>query len=256
MRAPSRLLLSALILAPCLSACSFLSSLFPDKQKQYQYSTEIPPLEIPPDLLASTIQGARQPRNGNRPEVPTEESFRRDMDDSAPAVSHLPPVSPASGTGHLKPQEPAATDEDDTVNPVGSGRYVLTEGSDGTPLIEVDEPYPAAWNTVGRAIGRLRLEISDQNRSDGLYYVYFGEHDTPPGEHGLLSEVFNYFRGKPAHGQEYRIKVEDRGKIVYVLVLDDKNQPLNGGEGVTLLKRLHKSLQQLAVRHADDEETP
>ncbi|OYV20391.1 MAG: hypothetical protein CG441_409, partial [Methylococcaceae bacterium NSM2-1] len=33
-----------------LSACSYVKSLFPDKEKDYQYTTEIPPLILPDDL--------------------------------------------------------------------------------------------------------------------------------------------------------------------------------------------------------------
>jgi outer membrane protein assembly factor BamC len=43
------LLISAAALS-ALSACSYVKSLFPDKEKDYQYTTEIPPLIMPDDL--------------------------------------------------------------------------------------------------------------------------------------------------------------------------------------------------------------
>jgi len=33
-----------------LPACSYIKSMFPDKEKDYQYTTEIPPLILPNDL--------------------------------------------------------------------------------------------------------------------------------------------------------------------------------------------------------------
>ena len=33
-----------------MSACTYIKSLFPDKEKDYQYTTEIPPLILPDDL--------------------------------------------------------------------------------------------------------------------------------------------------------------------------------------------------------------
>ena len=38
-----------------VSACTYVKSLFPDKEKDYQYTTEIPPLIIPEDLKKSQI---------------------------------------------------------------------------------------------------------------------------------------------------------------------------------------------------------
>lgn len=256
-----RNLMLAVVMVPGLSACSALSALFPDKQKQYQYSTEIPPLEIPPDLIASTIQGARQQRNANQsaPPLQDQESLDSLAVTSPPSSvgSSLPPIDPESVTTPRKERNMPTSRDEASATEVRSSHYVLAESSDGTPLIEIDESYPSAWNTVGRAIGRLKLEINDQNRSDGIYYVYFGEHDTPPSEdHGLLSELFSYLKGKSAHSKEYRIKVEESGKITYVLVVDDKNHPQTEGEGLTLLQRLHHALQNLSSTRSDDEENP
>ncbi len=242
-----------------LQGCSVLAGLFPDKQKQYQYSTEIPPLEIPPDLLASTIQGARQ--SHKNPQQPEADRFA--PTDSSPAdmslASSLPPVSP----GMAQPATPTDTDtdadtgDDDEASRSGdSDRYVLAESSDGTPLIEINQPYPAAWNTVGRALGRLKLEISDQNRSDGLYYVYHGERSESPPEHGLLSELMGFITGKPTRGQEFRLRVEEHGQMTYVMVVDDNHQPIRTGEGLELLKQLYGGLQKLSATASDEEDQP
>lgn len=38
-----------------LSACSYIQGLFPDKEKDYQYTTEIPPLVVPPQLSENPV---------------------------------------------------------------------------------------------------------------------------------------------------------------------------------------------------------
>ncbi len=48
------LLISSAVLSS-LSACSYVKSLFPDKEKDYQYTTEIPPLTLPADLKKSQM---------------------------------------------------------------------------------------------------------------------------------------------------------------------------------------------------------
>ena len=40
-----------------ISGCSYVKSLFPDKEKDYQFTTEIPPLILPDDLKKSQIPG-------------------------------------------------------------------------------------------------------------------------------------------------------------------------------------------------------
>ena len=71
------LLLTALLLtcSSWLTACSTIASLFPDKQKQYRYSSDLPPLEIPPDLTSSTLDGAVTTEKGAAvsPETEAEE---------------------------------------------------------------------------------------------------------------------------------------------------------------------------------------
>lgn len=244
--------LSGLTVLSGLAGCGFLSSLFPDKQKQYQYSTEIPPLEIPPELSAATIQGARLSRKAGR-EAGLDDVTSVDKPFDGAVVAGLPPLSPemARATRDAQNLEP------ETLERPVSGRYVLAESSDGTPLIEIGEPYPVAWNSVGRVLGRLKLKISDQNRSDGLYYVYPDEVAGSPDEPGVWSGLLGFITGKPVHGQEYRIRLEERGKMTYVMVVNDKNQPLTEGEGLELLKRLHEGLQKTpSIRSQEDEEQP
>lgn len=235
-----------LVLSSGLAGCSYLSSLFPDKQKQYRYSTEIPPLEIPPNMHASTIQGIKPTRQanpyGDEQSAPSP-SIRADDYD----VTTTPPPVAQERTQTPSPEPERLVEQPDEADAVvDSGRYILAESSDGTPLIEINEPYPAAWNTVGRALARLKMKISDQNRSDGLYYVRYGERDdTTPEDHGLLSDLMGYITGR-SRGEEYRIRVEERGKITYVMAVDDKNVPVSEGKGVELLKRLHQGLEKLS----------
>lgn len=75
------LLLTGLI--AMLSACG----LMPDRTKEYQYSQEIPPLEVPPDLTTSMIEqaasqraGASESQTDQVPEVPHSEQLERGED--------------------------------------------------------------------------------------------------------------------------------------------------------------------------------
>ena len=54
MKTKIRLLIFGAVLVN-VSACSYIKSLFPDKEKDYQFTTEIPPLVLPTDLAGDSI---------------------------------------------------------------------------------------------------------------------------------------------------------------------------------------------------------
>jgi outer membrane protein assembly factor BamC len=43
-----------IVLLAALQGCGYIKGLFPDKEKDYQYTTEIPPLQLPADLNPKT----------------------------------------------------------------------------------------------------------------------------------------------------------------------------------------------------------
>ena len=213
-----------------LTACSFVADLFPDKQKQYRYSSELPPLEIPPDLSSSTIDEAQESKSSEGDESRTngeaapsgmEESETRTDTDSAADKSEQPKA---------KASVPVAT---------------LAQSSDDVPLIEVEAPFAETWNDVSRAVGRLELEVSDQNQSEGTFFVYYGGDAKKPEDGGLWQSITSVFTGGGDKGLEFRIKLVDKGETTHVWVLNSEGKAVSEGKGVELLKRLHETLQKL-----------
>lgn len=206
-----------------LNGCSFISGLFPDKQKQYKYSTEIPPLEIPPDLDASTIEG---------------------VDSRSSAV----------GRSVESDRYSASASEGDKSEERPNVSATLAQNTGDIPMIELEGSYAEAWNDVGKALGRLRLEVSDQNRSEGVYYVYFSGEDKPYEDRGLLGDLGSFFSGSEAHAKEYRVQLEDRQGVTVIYVLDQEGKPQSDGPGFELLKRLHQTLQSLGAPQEAEKE--
>ncbi|CAL1241266.1 outer membrane protein assembly factor BamC [Candidatus Methylocalor cossyra] len=201
-----------------LTGCGLIGSWFPDKQKQYQFSSEIPPLEIPPDLTASTIEGATR---GDR--TPTGESAEELAKLDRPSESNPPKTAPPA-----------------------ENTPALEETAGNAPMIEIEAPFAVAWNDIARALGRLELEVTDQNRSDGLYYVYYGGDNKPYQDRGFFGDLVEMFGGGAEQAREYRVKVQDKGKTTAVYVTDPDGKPQTSGPGLELLKRLHETLQSLS----------
>ncbi|BBL76455.1 outer membrane protein assembly factor BamC [Methylomagnum ishizawai] len=215
-----------------LSACETISGWFPDKQKQYKYSTEIPPLEIPPDLTSSTIEDAATRKLSE----PTQEETVRTRPGEEPAPE-------AERPEEAEPPRPAAKR---TQSPEVDS--TLAQSSDNVPLIEIEAPFDRAWSDVAKALGRLELEVTDQNRSEGMYFVYYGGDQKPYEDRGFFGDVAALFGGGQEKSREYRVKLEDKGQTqtTLVYVLDSDGKPQDSGPGFELLKRLHETLKTLA----------
>jgi outer membrane protein assembly factor BamC len=216
----------SLLIALALSSCSSIARLFPDKQKQYQFSSDIPPLEIPPDLTATSIEDPATKNTGDASGV----NYTDYVENSRKAPE---PEEP------LKESEPAASAE---APGKGGAPSQLAEKDKEAAHIEVHAPFPVAWNQVAKALGRLEIEITDQNRSDRTYFVYYREKATPKTEDGgFFSDIASIFK-REVKDQEFRVQLEDRGEETSVYVLDTEGKPQSDGAGFTLLQALHHEL--------------
>ncbi|MCB1842687.1 MAG: outer membrane protein assembly factor BamC [Halioglobus sp.] len=54
-----------------------------------------------------------------------------------------------------------------------TGRISLQESPDGFTYIRLELPYDRAWASLGRALESSAFELTDRNRSEGLYYARF-----------------------------------------------------------------------------------
>lgn len=214
------------------TGCSTISGWFPDKQKQYQYSTEIPPLEIPPDLSSSSIDGVggRGRPSWESPAAADEASSVSDREATpAPGAEMNPDAAQAMRAGKAHPAP------------------VLAENTQDVPLIEVQAPFDITWAEVNKALGRLKLEIVDQNRSDGLYFVHYAADQKPYEDRGFFGDVSDMFSGGTGGTQEYRIKLAEKNNVTSIFVLDPEGKPQHDGPGLDLLKKLNDTLQDTAL---------
>jgi uncharacterized lipoprotein len=230
-----RLALFLLALAS-LTGCSTIAGLFPDKQKQYRYSSDLPPLEVPPDLSSSTLEGAVTRDDGrgsaSKPEESGEEATSDAQETASQTASEAEPEE--------KPVKRRRTSSRTAIP-------TLAQNAEDAPLIEIDEPFAEAWNDVHRALGRLEVEVTDQNRSDRVFFVHYAGPDHPKRqeETGLWSDIKSVFSSSDVPGEDLRVKLEEGEKSTNIFVLDTADKPTTTGLGLDLLKRLNDTLQKL-----------
>ncbi len=189
-----------------LSACSHIKTLFPDKEKDYQLTAEIPELVIPSDLTSQTFP-----------------------DKSATSYQKF---------AYLDEEEsrPVNTAKDKAI------AVDLVEFAGGTTRIRIEDTLTRSWRTVGKALSHHSIEIIDRNEMDKVFYVQYDPDFKKVEDDSLWDEVVFIFGSDPAQEKEFRVKLAEKEGITEVIVLDANNTPLSKGMGLKLLNLLYKTI--------------
>lgn len=205
-----KLFLVALILS--MTACSTLDSIFPDRKKEYKETSTIPPLEIPPDLSTSSIE------------------------DALPLPNEVSPFK-TYALGKTKAGETAIVVE----SKPKVAYSTLSAGEEGANYLRLNDPFPSAWRTTGKALANLAIEIEDRNRSLGIYYIRYTEILKAEND-GFFSWLAFWEEEEVSEEKLYQIKLKGDGSSTTLQVQDEQGQPLLQGVGIALTRELHAEL--------------
>ncbi len=210
--------LSVLLL--CLlntAGCSQIKSYFPDKEKDYQLTTEIAPLQLPPDLQDSAIV--------NKPLL-AEPQYR--------------PQAPAYQ---------ADSREDDAPKPeTAQAKYIPVELVDydgGATRLRIEEPMIRAWRYVGKALTRHSIEIVSRKESEHVYVVLYDPDARKVEDGALWDELVFFFGDDPAQEKEFRIVMaEKNARMTEVIIMDKNDRPRSEGAARQLLNLLKNTINE------------
>ena len=120
-----------------------------------------------------------------------------------------------------KPQEQKAIDAMEAIKyaPVSH----IVEGADGKPAaVLIDEPFDRAWRRVGVALDRGGFEVTDRDRSQGLFMINYLDPDYEQKQkqnQGFFTNLFS--KAKAVDPVPYRIRLSDEGDKIRVTVLGE-----------------------------------
>ena len=217
-----------------LSACSRIKSFFPDKSKEYQLITEIPPLTVPSDLSSDAIRNS-EVIDPSVPVFQIKEGF-------------MPPDSEGvdSATGENVTGEYLA-EENETEEQTATEKAIyvdLLEFSGGATRIRIEDTLERNWRRVGKALSRNSIEITARDELDKIYFVQY-DADFKKVEDGTLwDEALFIFGSDPAQEKEFRVRLVENGSLTEVIVLDKNDKPLSKGPGLKLLELLFESIKE------------
>jgi len=256
-------LLVRLVLMPtllALSACGTIKQWFPDKEKDYQHTTEIPDLVLPPDLSnprALTLK----PIAPTGPEAVAEvapdavESYSQAAGTTVAKQNEIAPDAPAGPVG-LEPSGllPAAEETSSPVDDGGGpaiGRtapyQVEKINADGEGL-RIHVLFSDAWRVVDKALGRKSIEVTDKNEQEQQFAVRYDpdEHDIQDGS--FWDEVGFFLYGTKRKEKAYFITLHDDGQWTGLRVLDEEKKPAKDAGAAELLQLLEETIRSDLAR--------
>lgn len=213
-------LIVSVFLLSGLSACSTIKSWFPDKEKDYQFTSEIPALIIPDDL-----------KNNSSASLP-----------ARPTEKILPEPDPVTGSRYTTTAEEAEieTTSSDLANTadenVVEAKPESITNSTTASTLQIDQGQNAATRTVGKALTRQKLEVVERNIDKGYFYVKFDPKAQKVTDDSVWDE-FNFFFGdEPSQEEEYRVTVQALSAAMSeVTVQNSKGESLSNATANALL---------------------
>lgn len=214
--------LAILVLLQFSTACSTIKSWFPDKERDYQFRSEIAPLIIPDDLKAKTASLAMPVSNGRTPEQM-----------AAAAVAQ------ATKEAQAVVATPAKKAESETKTP-----STKAAGSSVSSL-QIDQSQTQSARLVGRALSRQKLEIVERNIDKGYFYIKFDPHAVKAEDKDFWDELNFMFGEDPSHEQEYRISLQEIApQTTEVTIQDSDGKSLSNSIATNLLKLIAEAINQ------------
>jgi outer membrane protein assembly factor BamC len=233
------LLISAAALS-ALSACSYVKSLFPDKEKDYQYTTEIPPLIIPDDLkkgfLPDVIRSvpSAPPLSANIADATVPATAVNTLTEEDKSTTPTASESPAPSTATATDSEPVLPNTAITVEHI--------KLKDGENRLRLNVPLTNAWRMINKALSRKSIEVTARNQETKLITVQYDPDEQKTEDGTYWDEVKFMVSGFQGNEKTYLLKLEENNQQTDISVLDEEQKILSDDASVKLLTVLEETM--------------
>ena len=116
------------------------------------------------------------------------------------------------------------------------GKILLLEAPEGYTYLRLELPYDRAWASLGRALEKSSFEITDRDRSNGVYYARF-QGEAAAEDDGWWSQLWTDDEAKALTNQVFLVSVESLPDSAVSIRLrsQDGGRSLNEREAQQLL---------------------
>lgn len=215
--------LCLLLMLDLLTACSTIKSWFPDKERDYQFRSEIAPLVIPDDLkskAAPSLPASRSPQQIASEAVVAASNEVKKIQSTAAVQTPTKSESSVAAEAKYSKQSPESTAQ--TVS-----------------SLTIDQGRDQAWRMVGKALNQQKIEIVVRNSSDAYYDIRYDIDATKAEYSSLWDEFLFTFGDDPNNEQLYRIVLSETSPLnTEVIVQDETGKNLSNRVANQLLKAI------------------
>jgi len=227
------------LLASGLSGCSTIKSWFPDKERDYQFTSEIPELIVPEDL-----------KNKGLPSLSSQSSAQTAATESSEPVSIESDQDAGIVTESTSEASPVAESEQTQAVSKSSVSGIASS-------LQIDQAKTPATRMVGKALSRKQIEIVERNIDKGYFYVNFDPNAVEAKDETIWDEITFLFGDDPSQEQEYRITVHQISEqMSEVTVQDSDGKTLSDNVANALLRLITDGINEVMNQDATADDSP
>jgi len=221
-----------------LSACSQIKSYFPDKEKEYQYTVELPPLIYPADLKVNVL-----------PVLPGVMTHAEPVT-TAPTLTTntvTKPTTAASIPSTVSAEDKVYNDEEELAAKLITVERINVDV--GENRLRLNVPFIRAWRILGKSLSRKALEVMVRDQEAGLFTLKYDADEKSEKDLSYMDSLKALLGTLRSNEKTYIIKLEKDLPHTDVTVLDKDQKPIADADSVKLLTLLQESIKADLVKH-------
>lgn len=232
-----------------LSGCSYIQSLFPDKERDYQYTTEIPMLNWPSGLRENKADNHTnefdQSSTKSEASVNSDISTEIETPPASASDNSETPTSTLSGTGNTEITPADESDAKDSLSSIDIVKY-----DDGESRLRVGASFSKSWRVVNKALTHNAIEVTERNHDQGYIKIQYDPDEQKSKDESFMDEINFIIKGINSNDKAYVLKIEEHEQKTDVIVLNDEHLPLlNDNNALRLLTLLSDAIKADLAGH-------
>lgn len=248
-------ILALAMLLPWVTGCSQIKSYFPDKEKDYRFTSEIPELVIPDDLKNSPAVTAKPVGNLvsqgaesiSTPAAVTTQALKENpaipaetLDDQKEMRAALADIPAENGKNY-------AAEVDQSEIPQNT-EAKLIEVDGAAAHLQVNQTLQRTWRIVSKALTRKTLEVTKRNQEENYFLVQYEPEVKEMKDDSMLDSLNFIFGTENNQEKEYRIALYGALQQTDIQVLHTDKQICKNEKCAKLLALLQQAITEVTKK--------
>ena len=221
-----------------LTACSSVKEAFPDKGKDYQFSTEIAPLTIPDDLAKGMPAPSSKPASAQTEEKTEEQTESKPRETTVAGET----VTQSEETRAIDEAPEGSLPSEQALIDPKTVTVELLQSSNNITYLRMNTPFLYTWRAVSKGLSRRAIEVSERNQAEKTFVVQYDPDEKPVQDGSYEDEINFIFHGLSANDKEYQLKLVESSGHTDIVILNEDQKPISDEASLKLLGVLQKSI--------------